>query len=86
MAVELSRCDVIILSEIWSTNIDFYLNILPGYSFYYDLPEDSHVGGIGIFINIFLQHEVTEYKLATSATNRVENIWFEISKYNKKYI
>ena len=25
--------DVIILSEIWPTNIDFYLNILPGYFF-----------------------------------------------------
>ena len=30
--------DVIILSKIWSSNISFYWNIFPGYTFYYDLP------------------------------------------------
>jgi len=32
--------DVIVLSEIWSNrpNVTFYCNIIPGYTFYYDLP------------------------------------------------
>src|SRR5271156_5354925 len=30
--------DVIVLSEIWSNNIDFYQNLLAGYAPYYDLP------------------------------------------------
>ena len=30
--------DVIVLSEIWRSNTDFYCNILPGYSFHYALP------------------------------------------------
>ena len=42
--------DVIILSEIWTCNIDFYCNILAGYDFYYDLPVHTKVGGIGIFV------------------------------------
>ena len=45
------KFDVIILSEIWSVNIDFYHNILPGYSFHYDLPKDSQVGGVGVYIS-----------------------------------
>ena len=39
--------DVIVLSEIWAYNIDYYRNILPGYEFYYNLPIDSKVGGVG---------------------------------------
>jgi exonuclease III len=79
--------DVIVLSEVWSTNINFYSNILPGYTFYYDLPVDSTVGGVGIFVKADLvQHEVPQYKLPNSSTNRVENIWLEIVKNNKHYI
>jgi len=40
--------DVIILSEDWRNNIEFYRNILPGYVLCYDLPHDSNVGGVGI--------------------------------------
>ena len=36
--------DVIILTEIWTTNIEFYKNILPDYNFYYDLPAEGKVG------------------------------------------
>jgi len=53
--------DVIVLSEIWSTNISFYSNILPGYYFYYDIPTASAVGGVGIFVKteISLQEQYT---------------------------
>jgi hypothetical protein len=49
--------DVLILSEIWTYNIEFYHNILPGFTFYYDLPVDSKAGGIGIFIRSTLSHQ-----------------------------
>ena len=42
--------DVIVLSEIWRSNIDFYRNILPDYSFHYALPSRGTVGGVGIII------------------------------------
>ena len=43
--------DIIILTEIWSSNISFYHNILPGYIFHYVLPPKGNVGGVGIFVN-----------------------------------
>jgi len=72
------------LSEIWSTNTDFYNNILPGYNFIYDLPRDSIVGGIGIFVhNSCSFRELTAYKLDCS---KVENSWLEVVKNGTKYI
>jgi len=38
--------DVIVLSEVWSYNIDLYCNLLAGYSFHYDLPLSGSVGGV----------------------------------------
>ena len=29
--------DIVVLSEIWSYNVNFYQNLLPGYTLYYDL-------------------------------------------------
>ena len=79
--------DVIILSEIWAINIDFYCNILPWYTFHYDLPKDSHVGGVGIYISdTFTQCELNEYKISNSNVSRVENIWLEVTRNSNKYI
>jgi len=36
------------LIEIWSNNIDYYRNILPGYAFYYDHPLLSNIDGVGL--------------------------------------
>ena len=44
--------DVIILTEIWTVNINFYANLFTGYDFYYDLSVDSSVGGVGIFAQL----------------------------------
>jgi len=76
--------DVLILSEIWSNNIDYYKNILPGYSFYYDLPLSSNVGGVGMFVSNNLCHHVVD----TCKLNcfGVENLWVEITNRNKKYV
>jgi len=46
--------DVIILTEIWTTNIEFYENILPGCNFYYDLRTEGKVGGIGLYVKMYI--------------------------------
>ncbi len=79
--------DVIVLSEIWSYSIDFYSHVLPAYEFYYDLPDTTKIGGVGVFINKNLdQHLLPHYKIVSSNANKTENIWFEITKNKKKYI
>jgi len=54
--------DVIVLSEIWSYNIDLYRNLFVDYTLYYDLPLSSCVGGVGIYVkNTLNQHETTVF-------------------------
>jgi len=66
--------DVIILSEIWTTNIDFYVNSLLNYTLFYDIPQNSKVGGVGIFVSNDVKHEeVGDYKLASTACNMIED-------------
>src|SRR3989442_1521457 len=79
--------DVICLSEVWSTNIQFYSRLLQQYNFYYDLPKSGIVGGVGVFIHKSLQFKLrNDLYVSSSANNNVENIWFEISKSNSKFI
>lgn len=42
--------DVIVLSEVWATNLEFYGNrpILNGCNFFYELPRNGVVGGVDI--------------------------------------
>ena len=37
--------DIIVVSEIWAYNMDFYENIMNGYTLVYDLPKCRNVGG-----------------------------------------
>ena len=79
--------DVIVLTEIWSTNIQFYENILRGYNFYYDLPIEGKVGGVGLYVkNVYTHHHLPSFKLPNSVSLRVENIWIEVVKNTTKYI
>jgi len=79
--------DVVVLSEIWSYNVEFYQNILPNYNFYYELPVDSHIGGVGIYVKKSLcQNTISSYKLINTKHYKVEDLWLEISVFNKKYI
>ncbi len=78
--------DVIVLTEIWAYNIDFYLNILEGYTFYYELPKSSKIGGVGIYVKDSLSHQqLSDYNIAASDI-QVENVWLEINKNRTKYI
>ena len=79
--------DIIILSEIWSYNIDFYSKLLHGYSLYTDLPENSNVGGIGIFVSDSLNCKVrNDLRLPKLANYRVEDLWLEVVKNKRTYI
>ena len=84
---ELSRIGRYILSEIWSYNVDYYHNILPGYTFYFELPKDTNVGGIGMYItNTFIHNEQVQYKIVPNNLVKIENIWIEETKNKTKYI
>jgi len=79
--------DLIVLSEIWAYNIELYKNLIPGYRFYYDLPLDSNVGGIGLFVkSCMIQNICDEYKLHSDNECKVENLWLEVTKGNSKFI
>lgn len=41
--------DIYVLSEIWSTNIDYFHNLIPGYSLHYVLPVSSRAGGVALY-------------------------------------
>lgn len=79
--------DVIILSEIWKTNITFYSNILPNYEFITDLPDNSMVGGIGVFtlksLKVFTRNDL---KLNYRAPDLCENIWLEVTKNKSTFL
>ena len=79
--------DVIILSEVWTYNLEFYRNIFKNYTFYYTVPEGTAVGGIGMFVkNTFTCNEIIDLQLPSTPDNRVETLWLEISCSNLKYI
>jgi len=78
--------DIIVLSEIWNFNLNMYGNILKNYTFYHDIPKDSNVGGIGVYIkDSFECTELSSLKINNSLNNRVENLWFEISRSDTRY-
>ena len=52
------KFDVIVLSEIWTYNIQFYSNILDNYVLIHDLPSDTKIGEVGIFISNKLKYRL----------------------------
>lgn len=41
--------DILVLTEIWSTNLDFYSQLIPGYSYHYNPPLNRRAGGVAIY-------------------------------------
>lgn len=79
--------DVLVISEIWSVNLELFRNAFPGNSFYYDAPGSGIVGGVGVFVrNCYSCNVIDTLKVINSDYNRVENIWIEISNSTSKYI
>ena len=81
------KFEVIVLSEIWSYNIQFYHNILPDYKFHYVLPNVTSVGGVGMYIKSkYSQTVVKDYAINSDDTSRTENLWIQIINGKTKYI
>ena len=72
--------DIIVLSEIWSTNLSYYAQLLKGYEFFFDLP-DNRIGGVGIYVKDTLNATQT-YKYLPSSFNtklrHYESVWIEV--------
>ena len=79
--------DVIVLSEIWATDIMYYRNLLDNYIFFYELPQHSHVGGVGMFVRKELSPIVRDDIRPTTNSNQnlFENIWIEICINKAKF-
>src|SRR3989442_991414 len=79
--------DVICLTEIWSTNVNFFSCILPDYEFNYDLPKSGIVGGMGVFTHKSLKIKIrNDLYIKSTSNNTIENIWMVVSKSNKKFV
>jgi exonuclease III len=79
--------DIVVLSEIWTANIEFYSNILFNSNFYHDLPSECMVRGIGMFVKKkFEQSLKPQFKISSTETNKLENIRTEIVNGHSKFI
>ena len=81
------KFDLIILSEIWTYNLDFFKNIIDGYMLYYDIPSYSTVGGIGVFVKKCLNCKLSPNLNIIPVNNyKIENLWLEINKNDSKFV
>jgi len=80
--------DVLVLSEVWTHNIDFYSNLFEGYhDFYFNLLKSSNVGGVAKYVmrDIFSKIKKDLY-LSMKDDAQYEDIWIEVVKGKIKYI
>jgi len=78
--------DVIALSEIWSTNLPYFADILSPYSSVFVPPEGSKVGGVCFFINKNLKFtRLNNIKMLSSDDCRIESLFLDINKNKEIY-
>jgi hypothetical protein len=83
------KFDVIVVSEPWSINLNFYANLfgINSYEFYYDLPNNSKVGGVAVYVKKSLQCKLRkDLFIKFNPEYKCENLWFEICKCNKNFL
>ena len=72
--------DVLILSEIWSANIQYYAGLFPDYNFFFEL-STGRGGGVGIYtkkqLNATQTTKFNSFQNNTKPTN-FESVWLEI--------
>ena len=73
------KFDVICLSEIWKFNLEFYKNILPHYTAYFEPLADSNSGGVAVFVKSDFKVTNRNNLKLTSDTVKVEDLWYEIT-------
>jgi len=87
MKLLLMDFDVIVLTEIWNYNVNFYQNILDGYCLFYEMPVSSSVGGVGLFIKKGLLPKIrNDLRLPSNTMLKSECLFIELTKNNLKYI
>lgn len=75
--------DVIVLSEIWNCNLDLCNNLFGGYTFFFDVPADTVVGGVGRYVrNCFSCNVLNAYKMESTVKNRVKIFGWKFSVLN----
>ena len=79
------KFDVIVLSEVWTTNISFFTSIFNNYNFFYELPGQSKVGGVGIFVKCEFKSIIRDDLKSTRSNVNFENLWLELESNKIKY-
>jgi len=75
------QLDVLILSEVWTYNIDFYSNLFKGYDFYYNLPKYSHAGGVAMYIRREIFGKIRkDLYMCMKDDDQCENLWIKVVK------
>ena len=78
--------NVIILTEIWGSNITFFTNALTDYCFIYELPDNSLVGGVGMFIKNNLSFIIREDLKMNSTSYKIESLFVEVIRQDKTFL
>lgn len=79
--------DAITLFEIWSTNVQFYWNILNNYEFEYVLPITSITREIGIYILRNCKYKLcSDLRLNVNQQYKLEELWIEVKKTSHIYV
>jgi len=82
------RFDIIILSEIWSTNVTHYSNMLRNYDCFLDVPT-KRAGGVAIFVKSSLNAvQTNKYNapLFVSKACFYESVWIEVCVDKNNYV
>jgi hypothetical protein len=75
---------ILILTEIWNTNLDCYSNAFTDYEFIFVPVENSIVGGVAMYIHKSVNFRHLQHiKFTTDANNKVESIWIEVTFQNE---
>jgi len=76
--------NIIILSEIRNINLALFVNMFPNFEFIYDTPQNSVVGGLGIFINRSLNYSHrSDIKIKNSES---ESVFIELKSKTKNLV
>ena len=75
--------DVIVLSEIWNVNLNWFANLFVGYEFLYNVPCSSKCGGVAMFVKSSLCPTV-RHDLSCVNSN-CESLWVIVYFSNVNY-
>jgi len=79
---------VLVLSEIWNYNLEFYQNVFHGYTFHYVALEGTNVGGVGVYVkDVFDCTVLDDLHIASDKSSvKVENLWLKITNGVNSYV